>query len=33
MIVDALFTLTFFLGALLIGAVVVCMLIGDDDDV
>ena len=33
MVVDVLFTLIFFLGALLVGAVVVYLLIGDDDDV
>ena len=33
MVVDVLFTLIFFIGAVLVGAVVVYMLIGDDDDV
>ena len=33
MVVDVLFTLIFFIGAVLVGAVVVYMLIGGDDDV
>lgn len=33
MVVDVLFTLIFFIGAVLVGAVVVYLLVGDDDDV
>ena len=33
MVVDVLFTLIFFLGAVLVGAVVVYLLVGDDDDI
>ena len=33
MVVDVLLTVIFFIGAVLVGAVVVYLLIGDDDDV